>query len=263
MSQHIRDTFAQCQAEGRAAFVTYVTAGYPKKDDTVPILLGLEAGGADIIELGVPFSDPLADGTTIQAANQSALDNGVTMRDCLSMVSEARSRGLRAPVILMGYYNPFLAFGEEQVVRASKEAGVNGFIVSDLPPEEAKSFLDACHAHGLSFVPMIAPTTTDRRMLQLAATADSFLYCVSVTGVTGARQQVSSDLPELLRRIRVATSLPVAVGFGVATREHFLSVASQAQGVVIGSAIIRAIDNAPDQAASAVEQFVSGILGRS
>lgn len=262
MSQRLREMFERCRVEGRAAFMPYVTAGYPERSETVPILLAMEAGGADAIELGVPFTDPLADGATIQHANHVAVEHGVSLRDCLGFVSEARAQGLRAPVMLMGYYNPILAYGEERLAADASLAGADGFIVVDLPPEEAASFLAACRAHDLSFVPLVAPTTAEERIEKLAAVADAFLYCVSVTGTTGQRQSLPEGLGEFLARVRRHTKLPLAVGFGISTREHVQAVGELADAAVIGSAIIATIDAADgNRRAQRVREFVEDVTG--
>ncbi|MCJ1432835.1 tryptophan synthetase [Xylographa pallens] len=261
----IKSTFAQCKKEKRSALVTYVTAGFPTPEETVEILLGMEAGGADLIELGLPFTDPIADGPTIQKANTQALKNGVTVTSTLDIVREARRRGLHAPVLFMGYYNPLLSYGEERILKDAKEAGVNGFIVVDLPPEEAVRFRNFCTKGGLSYIPLIAPATSEPRMKLLCKIADSFIYVVSRMGVTGATGTLNAALPQLLDRVHAySNNIPAAVGFGVSTREHFLSVGSIAEGVVIGSEIINRLANAPaGQGAKAVQQYCSEITGRS
>ncbi|KAI4115798.1 MAG: hypothetical protein LQ338_007804, partial [Usnochroma carphineum] len=260
----IKDTFAQCKKEQRSALVTYVTAGYPTADETADILLGMEAGGADLIELGLPFTDPIADGPTIQKANTQALKNGVTVTSTLEMVRKARSKGLRAPVLFMGYYNPLLSYGEERILKDAKEAGVNGFIVVDLPPEEAVRFRDFCTKGGLSYVPLIAPATSESRMKLLCKIADSFIYVVSRMGVTGASDTLNKALPELLDRVHnYSNNVPAAVGFGVSTRQHFIDVGRIAEGVVIGSQIITTLAKAPPgQGAQKVEEYCSEITGR-
>ncbi|KAI8920407.1 tryptophan synthase beta subunit-like PLP-dependent enzyme [Entophlyctis helioformis] len=263
MAAHLRHVFAAAKAEQRAAFVAYTTAGFPTADDTVPAMLALEAGGADIIELGVPFSDPIADGPTIQESSFVALQNDIDIPRCLEFVKEARAKGLAVPVVFMGYYNPFLNYGEQQLMLDCKAAGVNGFIVVDLPPEEAVRFRDLCAEYGLSYVPLIAPSTSDARIERLASVASSFIYVVSTLGVTGARAQVSSDLPSLVSRIKKYTSLPLAVGFGVANRSHFVEVGAHAEGVVIGSKIITTLKNAPkDERAAKVREFAHEITLR-
>jgi tryptophan synthase len=263
VSGRLRERFRQGKREGRALFVAYVTAGYPRREDTVPILLALEAGGADVIELGVPFSDPLADGATIQQANQVALAQGVTFADCLAFVRTARIAGLTAPVLLMGYYNPILQYGEARAARDAAAAGVDGFIVVDLPPDEAGHFLAACRANDLSFVPLVAPTTPDTRIPLLAGAADAFLYCVSVTGTTGKGNVAVDELPAFLGRVRAQTDLPLAVGFGITRREHVAAVGKVADAAVIGSAILGAIDRADESnRAARVREFVEEVTGR-
>lgn len=260
----IKQTFQRCKAQNKSALVAYVTAGYPRPEDTPDILLSLEKGGADVLELGAPFTDPIADGPTIQTANTIALANGVTIESTLGMVKEARSRGLKAPVMLMGYYNPLLSYGEERLLKDCKESGVNGFIVVDLPPEEAISFRSLCTKGGLSYVPLIAPATSDIRMKILCQLADSFIYVVSRMGVTGATGTMNANLPELLERVKkYSGNKPAAVGFGVSTREHFLSVANMADGVVVGSQIITTIKNAaPGEAFNDVENYAAYLSGR-
>ncbi|MCJ1253900.1 tryptophan synthetase [Lignoscripta atroalba] len=260
----IKKTFAQCKKEQRSALVTYVTAGFPTSEETVDIMLGMEAGGADLIELGLPFTDPIADGPTIQKANTQALKNGVTVTSTLDTVREARRRGLKIPVLFMGYYNPLLSYGEERILKDAKEAGVNGFIVVDLPPEEAVRFRNFCTKGGLSYVPLIAPATSEARMKLLCKIADSFIYVVSRMGVTGVTGTLNAALPELLDRVhKYSNNVPAAVGFGVSTRDHFLSVGSIAEGVVIGSQIITTLANAPaGQGAREVEKYCSEITGR-
>ncbi|KAF2205636.1 tryptophan synthase-like protein [Delitschia confertaspora ATCC 74209] len=260
----IKKTFAQCKKEGRSALVTYVTAGYPTPEETPDIMLGMEAGGADVIELGMPFTDPIADGPTIQKANTQALKNGVNTQSVLQMVRDARKRGLKAPVMLMGYYNPLLSYGEENMLRDAKEAGVNGFIIVDLPPEEAVRFRNYCTSYGLSYVPLIAPATSEHRMRVLCKIADSFIYVVSRMGVTGATGSLNAALPQLLERVhKYSGNIPAAVGFGVSTRDHFLSVGKISEGVVIGSQIINVLGNAaPGEGAKEVQKYCSEITGR-
>ncbi|KAK3938856.1 tryptophan synthase beta subunit-like PLP-dependent enzyme [Diplogelasinospora grovesii] len=261
----LKKTFARCKAENRAALVTYVTAGFPKVEDTPNVLLAMEKGGADIIELGVPFTDPIADGPTIQTSNTVALENGVTVQSTLQMVKDARKRGLKAPILLMGYYNPLLSYGEERLLRDCKDADVNGFIVVDLPPEEAISFRRLCTRGGLSYVPLIAPATSDTRMRILCQLADSFIYVVSRQGVTGALGTLNANLPELLARVKkYSGDKPAAVGFGVSTREHFVSVSQIADGVVVGSMIVTTLQKAaPGEEAQAVKDFCAYLCGRT
>lgn len=260
----IKKTFAKAKSESRTPLVAYVTAGYPTIAETTDILLGLEAGGADIIELGIPFTDPIADGPTIQVANTLALQNGTSTKTCLKIVRDARSRGLKAPVLFMGYYNPLLAYGEERLLQDAKAAGVNGFIMVDLPPEEAVRFRRHCTTYALSYVPLIAPATSEKRMKLLCSIADSFIYVVSRMGVTGATGVLSSGLPDLLEKVhKYSGGVPAAVGFGVSTREHFVEVGKVAEGVVIGSQIITTLKNAPEgQRAKAVEEYCYEVTQR-
>ncbi|KEF58330.1 tryptophan synthase [Exophiala aquamarina CBS 119918] len=265
MAEHLKATFAQAKKDGRSALVGYFTAGYPTPEETPAIMLGMQAGGVDIIELGLPFTDPIADGPTIQHSNTVALTNGVTVSSTLQFVRDARKQGLRVPVLFMGYYNPLLRYGEDRMLKDCREAGVNGFIMVDLPPEEAVRFRNNCKKQGLSYVPLIAPATSDKRMQLLCKIADSFIYVVSRMGVTGATGTLNTKLPELLARVKqYSGGVPAAVGFGVSTREHFLSVAQIADGVVIGSQIVTTLGNAKEGgAAKAVEEYCSQITGRT
>jgi tryptophan synthase len=230
--------------------------------DTPAILLAMQEGGASLIELGIPYSDPQADGATIQHTNQVAIAGGTSeIPQCLKMVEDARAKGLTIPVVLMGYYNPFLQYGIDKLCQDTKAAGADGFIVVDLPPEEGVDLNQACLKHGLSNVPLIAPTSSDDRIAALASMASTFLYCVSVTGVTGARDSLPDDLDEFITRVRSKTDLPLAVGFGIARPDMVQGVANLADGVVVGSAILKAMDNlgenpTTEQRAAAVKQVV-------
>ncbi|EAZ62995.1 tryptophan synthetase [Scheffersomyces stipitis CBS 6054] len=263
MSALLKETFARCKKEGRNALVNFITAGYPTIEDTVPILKSMQDAGVDIIELGIPFSDPIADGPTIQAANNVALDNGITVPKCLDLVKQAREQGVTVPIILMGYYNPILKYGEIKLIEDSARVGANGFIVVDLPPEEAIKFRSSCARYGLSYVPLVAPATTDERLKVLGEIADSFIYVVSKMGTTGASKSVSSGITELCARVRkFAGSTPIAVGFGVSTREHFLTVGESADGVVIGSRIVTLIgESKPGERGVTAYKYVKSILG--
>ncbi|KAG6009816.1 anthranilate synthase / indole-3-glycerol phosphate synthase [Claviceps maximensis] len=260
----LKQTFQQCQAQKRTALVTYVTAGFPTPQETPDILLAMEKGGSDILELGVPFTDPIADGPTIQTANTVALNHGVSIGTTLAMVKKARDQGLKAPVLLMGYYNPLLRYGEERLLQDCQAVGVNGFIVVDLPPEEAVSFRNLCSKGNLSYVPLIAPVTSDARMKILCQLADSFIYVVSRQGVTGASGSLNANLPALVDRVKkYSNNKPAAVGFGISTREHFLSIANIADGVVVGSQIIQTLQKAvPGQGPDDVEKYCSYLCGR-
>ncbi|KAI9593914.1 tryptophan synthase beta chain [Syncephalis fuscata] len=262
MSKVLVDTFARCKQEKRPAFVTFVTAGYPTLDDTIDVLFGLEKGGADIIELGIPFSDPMADGPTIQASNDVALMQGVDVARCLSIVREARQRGLKVPVLFMGYYNPILTYGEARFIEESANAGANGFIVVDLPPEESHHFRQEAQKFNLSFVPLLAPNTDNERIRQLTAVGDSFIYVVSKMGVTGQTAKVNSLLPDLIARVRQYTHLPLAIGFGVTTRAHFDEVGQLGDGVVIGSQFMSVLGKAESgQRGEAVRAYAAEVCG--
>lgn len=259
----LEEAFETAKAKGEAAFVAFVTAGYPAKEDTPAILLAMQEGGASVIELGVPYTDPQADGATITAANQVAIAGGTSEIDtCLDMVRQAREMGLTIPVVLMGYVNPFIQYGEDRLCENTKEAGADGFIVVDLPPEEGVELNKACVKYGLSNVPLVAPTSSDKRIAALADMATTFLYCVSVTGVTGARSELPPDLDEFIERVRKATDLPLAVGFGISSPEMVNGVANMADGVVVGSSILNAMKDLGDDAtteekASAVRDVIS------
>ncbi len=226
-----------------------------------------QEGGADVIEVGVPFTDPMADGATIQRANEVALSNGIAGPEiCIETVKAARAAGLKVPVVLMGYCNPFLQYkgGVDKLGQDCVAAGVNGFIMVDLPVEEAGTVLTMCQKYSLSSVPLLAPTSTDERIKKLAGTASSWIYAVSVTGVTGSRSALASDLPEFIARIRKFTTVPVAVGFGVSQRQHVLDLGKHgADGAVVGSAIINAISNAKSsqERVAKVRELITDLTG--
>jgi len=251
MGGRIEQAFATAKDKGEAAFVSFVTAGYPSIQDTPAILLAMQEGGSAVIELGIPYTDPQADGATIQKTNQVAIAGGTSdIGQCLEMVKQARSMGLTIPVVLMGYYNPFLQFGVHKLCEESAAAGADGFIIVDLPPEETAELSSACKKHKLSNIPLIAPTSSDERIALLAEHASSFLYCVSVAGVTGARAALPDDLEDFVARIRSKTDLPLAVGFGISTPDMVQGVANISDGVVVGSAILHALDAAGKDASS-------------
>lgn len=231
--------------------------------DTPAILLAMQEGGASVIELGIPYTDPQADGATIQHTNQVAIKGGTSeIPQCLEMVKKAREMGLTVPVVLMGYYNPFLQYGIDKLCEETKKAGADGFIVVDLPPEEGVELNKACVKYSLSNVPLVAPTSSDKRIAALTKMASTFLYCVSVTGVTGARDSLPPDLEEFIQRVRSKTDLPLAIGFGVSNPDMVQGIANMADGVVVGSAILKAMDKLGDDAtteqrADAIRNIVS------
>ncbi|MFH1084467.1 MAG: tryptophan synthase subunit alpha [Chloroflexota bacterium] len=245
--ERIASAFGAARQQGRCALVTYLTAGYPSLAESPALLAALARGGADIIELGVPFSDPVADGPVLQAASQAALRGGVTPRACLDLVARARAVGLAAPVLLMGYYNPILAYGLAAYARDCAAAGVDGLIVPDLPPEEAAPLRAACAAHGLALVFLVAPTTAPARAAEIAAVTQGFLYVVSRLGTTGGELAVDDALRARLAALRRVARTPVAVGFGVSQPEQARALAALADGVIVGSAIVQ---RAPEGAAS-------------
>ena len=263
MSARLAELFARTRAEGRPALIAFVPGGWPEPDATPAIVHALIAGGADAVELGIPFSDPLADGPTNQAAYQQALEQGVTPGDVLAAVRACRAGGVSAPLLLMGYFNPLLAEGLEEFVGAAADAGVDGLIVVDLPVEEAAELAEPARAMGLDIVYLLAPTSTDERIAAVAEQGSGFIYCVSVTGVTSARAQLSEELPAFVARVRERTDLPLAVGFGISRREHVAEVGRIADGAVVGSALVQAIAEAPrEQRAQVAQALMEDLSGR-
>lgn len=256
--EHITQTFADLRAEGRAALMPYFTLGYPTPQATLEVIEALARSGADLIELGVPFSDPLADGPTIQHSTQIALDQGMSVRRCLEMVHAIRARGVRIPLMLMGYINPLLAYGIDWYAASAQAAGADGLIIPDLPMEEADAVEAACREHGLALVYLLSPASTPERIAALAQRTSGFLYLVSLTGVTGARDQLSGGLAEFVASVRAVAKTPLAVGFGISTPEQARTVAALSDGVIIGSALINAVGKAEDPAGAAA-RFISGI----
>jgi tryptophan synthase alpha chain len=230
---------------------------------TLSFVPALVEGGADIIELGIPFSDPLAEGPTIQKSSFHALAQGVTIDTCLEVVKQLREAGLEAPLVPMGYYNPILAYGVARFTSALAAAGGDGVIVVDLPPEESDEMLAACREAGLRLIYLVAPTSTEERVREVAKRASGFIYCVSVTGVTGAREDLASGLADFIGRVRNATNLPIAVGFGISQPEHFRAVARIADAAVIGSAIIDVIaQSGPSEQAERLKNYAEVVTGR-
>lgn len=237
--------------EHKPIFMPYFPLGYPNLSESIDIIEALARNGADLIEVGLSFSDPLADGPVIQEATQVALRNGITIGAGLDAVRELRDRGVTIPLILMGYYNPLLAYGLEKVAGAAKQAGADGFIIPDLPIEEAGEFEPL--AGELPLIRMLAPTTPDDRMEAIARSARGFIYLVSVTGTTGVRQSVTAGLCDLIDRVRTHTMVPVCVGFGIGTPEQARDIAAFADGVIVGSACVRAVGASSDPTGMAAE----------
>lgn len=249
-------TFAQLRAEGRVALMPYLCIGHPTAAALLDIVPAAEAAGANLFELGVPFSDPLADGATIQAATQRALEGGMRVEQCLAQARALRERGVTAPFTLMGYYNPIFQRGLGRFCADAAAAGVDGLIVPDLPPEEADDLVTAARAHGVDVIFMLAPTSTDERVRLVASKASGFIYLVSLLGVTGARASLPPELEGFVERVRAATDLPLAVGFGIGDAAQAGRVARIADGVIVGSAVVRVADQAADPAAE-VAHFVA------
>ena len=243
----LQSAFARARADNRAAFVAYVCAGDPDFDTSLEVCRALLANGVDVLELGVPFSDPLADGLTNQLAAQRALESGMTASRVFELVRRIREFS-QAPIVFYTYYNLVFANGVEAYVREAKAAGVDGILTLDLPPEEAAEVSAACRAHGVDTVFIIAPTTPDERIATIAQATTGFLYYVSREGVTGVRDQVAGNIPEAVARIRARAKLPMVVGFGIGTRAQVAQVAAHADGVVVGSALVNCIrDNLGDK----------------
>ena len=261
--ERIAGAFARAKAERRLAVLIYLTVGYPDRASTGSLLRAAIDGGADLLELGVPFSDPLADGATVQRASEVALANGITLADCLA---EARSivaeRGV--PVLLMGYTNPFERYGYDCFAADAAPLGVAGVIVPDLPAEESAAFGSELDAVGMARIDMYAPTTPDERLARLVPASRGFVYCVSLTGVTGARRALGADVAAFVARVRSHTALPIVLGFGISEPAHVSALRGLVDGVAVGSAAIDAVTAASDKPA-ALRAFVRGLVeaGRS
>jgi len=256
--------FARTRAEGRPALMPFVPAGWPEADATAEIIEAAIAGGADAIELGLPFSDPLADGATNQQAYHEALLQGVNASTVLATVRDLRARGIEIPIIMMGYINPLLSYGGDAFVRDAVAAGVDGLIVVDMPPNEAPEVEGPARAAGLPVIYLVAPTSTEARLQVVAEHAGGFVYCVSLAGVTGARQEMAVGLAEFLARVRRHTDLPLAVGFGISEPEHVREVGNIADGAIVGSAFVNLVRDAPrDERAALVRAFCERMSGRS
>lgn len=243
--------------------ITYLTAGFPSQAESVPLMKALQDGGADIIELGMPFTDPIADGPTIQQSNTVALENNTNLTGTLQIVRDARANGVYVPIVLMGYFNPIMNYGEDKLVEDARQAGVSGFLLVDLPPEEAVRFRGKCVEHGLSYIPLVAPSTTNERLAALAKITDSWMYVVSRMGTTGVQGGLNSSAESLLDRVRGHVGdLPLCVGFGISTREDYLRVSPHADGIIVGSYIINLIGSTPkEKREEAVRKYVNDLVG--
>ena len=260
MTDRLSRRFAACAHAGRAALVTFVTAGDPDLDSSARVLRALVAGGADIVELGMPFTDPMADGATIQAGNLRSLGAGTTLKAALAMVADFRRDDDTTPLILMGYFNPILAYGPERFAADAHAAGLDGTIVVDLPPEEDGELAPLLGCHGLHNVRLATPTTDAARLPKVLGGASGFVYYVAVAGVTGAASASDHDIAHAVQRLKAATTLPVAVGFGIRTPAQAAAVARHADGVVVGSAIVAMIGAAAAARANDLPEQVEGFV---
>jgi len=259
----IKQSFSAIREAGRPGLLIFLTAGFPDLEATMELVPALVEAGADGIELGVPFSDPLAEGPIIQESSFKALQQGTTMERCLDMVDGLRPQVPETPLLLMGYYNPVLNYGLEQFSLASKQAGVDGVIVVDLPHDEVQPLAAECSPRGIHIVPLLAPTSTGENIKAACAGATGFIYCVSLTGVTGTRAEVSTRGLDLVERAREETSLPLAVGFGISRREHVVDVCRRADAAVVGSALIQVMLESPrDQLIRRAQAFVAELAGK-
>ena len=253
--------FADLRAQGKKAFIPFITAGDPSLEITVSLVSKLESAGADIIELGVPFSDPVADGRSIQKSSLRALKNGTSLKDVMPMVAEIRAQ-TEIPIAFLTYYNLIFKHGVEEFVRDAVESGVDGAVIADLPPEEGAELISAAREHDFATIFLTAPTSTPERIKLISEACTGFIYCVSLTGVTGARDRISDMLAPTLKEIEKHTDKPVAVGFGVSNPDQAREVANMADGVIVGSAIINVIEahvDEPDKLLSSVEEFARGL----
>jgi len=261
MTNRIDETLAAAKADGRTILSPYITVGYPDLATSIDIASAVLAAGADMLEVGVPFSDPLADGPTVQRSSYIALEGGVTLNDSLGLIRELRRQGIEAPLAMMGYFNPFFHYGQEQLIRDARDAGVDGLIVPDLPLEESEEVQELCRRYGVRLIQFVALTSTDERIARIAERAEGFIYCVAVLGVTGARTEVRKDVRGLVARVRKHTDVPVIQGFGVSTREHIEEIATYADGAIVASAMFDAIGKVPKElAAKTAAEFVKGLV---
>jgi tryptophan synthase alpha chain len=260
MTTRIDRRFAQLKAEGRAALVTFLTAGDPDPATSLALLRAIPAAGADVVELGMPFTDPMADGPAIQLSSQRALKAGQTLKNTLEMVRAFRQGDDETPLVLMGYYNPIYIYGVDRFLRDAKSAGVDGLIVVDLPPEEDEELCLPALKAGVNFIRLATPTTDDKRLPAVLANTSGFVYYVSITGITGAATPDPAKVAAAVARIKRHTKLPVAVGFGVRTAEQAAVIAAGADGVVVGSALVNALKASLDGDDKATAKTVTAVV---
>ena len=262
MPNRIDETLRRVRESGKPALAPFLTLGFPDAATSEDLARAVLDAGGDMLELGVPFSDPLADGPTIQMTSYRALRNGVSVAKCLDSLRRLRESGVDAPLVFLGYYNPYLRYGIERFLDDAKDAGLDGMIVPDVPSEEGAALGEMAAERGIHLVPMLAPTSSDARIADACKAAGGFIYCVSLTGVTGARGAASNSAPALVERVRRHTDLPVLVGFGVSRREHLDAIASYADGAAVGSALLNAIDEAPPNGETdAARNFIQTLKG--
>jgi tryptophan synthase alpha chain len=254
----ISSTFARVRQERRLALIAYLTVGYPTLEATPVLVRAAVEAGADAIELGIPFSDPLADGPTIQAASQRALQSGVTVSKALEIAASSRAL-VEVPLLFMTYLNPILSYGLDRFCRAAAQAGIDGLIVPDLPASDAAALQSAGRSEGIDLVFFVAPTSSDDGIAAACRAATGFVYCIAVTGVTGARTELDPALLPLIERVRGHTTLPIVVGFGISRAHHLRALEAKADGVIVASALLDAISKAPQDAATQVRDFIQGL----
>lgn len=262
MTNRIDTKLEQLRSQRKTAVSPFITIGFPDIRTSLSLAQTILDAGADMLELGIPFSDPLADGRMIQKTSFHALQQGANVHVAIDVLTQIRNDNRNVPLIFMGYLNPFMQFGLEQFLSEAATAGLDGLIVADLPAEESGPLKMICNHHGVYLIPLLAPTSPDDRIAQACQDAKGFIYCVSLAGVTGARQELTAGLPDLVARIRRHTKLPILVGFGISRREHVKSVGNIADGVIVASALLEAIDNAPEEQVLAVaSDFVKSLRG--
>lgn len=260
MTNRIDETFKRLKQEGKSALAPFVTIGFPDLQSSEDISAAIVDAGADMLELGIPFSDPLAEGPTIQMTSYRALEQGTNLVAALDVLRNLRARGVEAPLVFMGYYNSYLHYGIERFASDAVDAGIDGVIVPDMPTEESSEFKAIAEEKGLYVIPLLAPTSTDQRIADACKDAKGFIYCVGLMGVTGARRSLATGLSDMVGRIRKHTDLPVLVGFGVSQPEHVQQISEFADGAIVGSAFLDAVDKASesDRVSAAVE-FVKNL----
>ncbi|MFQ6029135.1 MAG: tryptophan synthase subunit alpha [Dehalococcoidia bacterium] len=260
----IKDKFGAIEREQRPGLVIFLTVGFPDLAATSELVPALAAAGADIIELGVPFSDPLAEGPVIQESSFRALQNGTSLEDCLNLVDQLREQVPDTPLVLMGYYNPIFSYGLEKFCDAARRVGVDGLIVVDLPHQEMEPLARLCAPRGIHIVPLLAPTSSDASIKASVESTSGFVYCISLTGVTGVRNEVSQRGFDLLKRVRKYTATPLSVGFGISSRKHVEEVCARAEAAVVGSALVRVMLESPrEQLVERSCQLVAELAGKS